>query len=607
MTTPGIPHTISRASFETNHWVNITVTGSNPTLYYEYRLLMGRNITGYTDPYFDYIWTGDIINGSFAGSVNPVVVSLPLTISYYPYDEFTYNGSFIVREYYLSNHTAKGVSHTMWFSFNLTAPASSATYFLSITDALPTYLDLYGGDALTQGCSYNITSIKKGSGVSASYIDIPLYWYITSNGSSRNLIAWAVKNIHYQPDNTSSSVAFGTVSMDWIQDLKNLVDLGLIQYFSSYYVYIGVKTSGSFSTSNIHWTADDTVMPMNFSIGWPYTTLSHLIEYDAGWGAGDKFVGVMVYFETVPSIYQKNGWTPGHIPSSNVGLALDSFGMLLGLPFFSILIAFMVVAICAMIPWRLAIKYDFEMPSFIYGFAVFAGMILNLVLGIIAIWMFALFALVVAFILFTTYREQISGTLGFATGVPWEARNTEEAAPYRERLAAAHASRIGLFNKAREAGVLGVRQTKALYAREAKNASRVSALAVRTGRRVAAGRTEKDIRFPSRVSAHKRLPTYPTKTKKYISPYPGRSTYPPVYKHTPSYADVTGKRVSAGLKKRREWWSDRPMKKMQRQVWKNANKGKGRITYIRPKKNKSHQKGKPMKFHRNGRIMNGGR
>jgi hypothetical protein len=401
---------------------NVTMPyGDYATFSYEYFIFTGIGTATYPDPSLLSTYTGDFYHGNMTG----LSQTFTMTPHYFAFDGMPYSVSLAVWEHWRSNGTIHETYTNMFnlSSFNVSIPDQVMLHHVSFSNAYPPYLSLYGGDAITQGFEMNATCLDS----TGNYTLQPVYFFITDNSSSRNLLAWTSRTIHYKPAftkdlsalwNTTGQVfGYGT---EW---LNELIRYNGFEYYTSYYIYIGVPDDPDTMLTVI----DDTLLPVNFSvseIAGVYTTFSDVSEYTTVWGAGNHFIGAMAYFETNPSIYGA-GWRPGGGSGGfDLGTALDGYGASIGIPFFSILIAFMVCAICAVIPWRLAVKYEFQLPNFVYTFAVIGGIVLDFSLNIIDLWMFALFILVIVFTAFLRYREEIEKTIGVVTGRPVSLRAT---------------------------------------------------------------------------------------------------------------------------------------------------------------------------------------
>lgn len=411
---------------------NVTMPhGDYATYSYEYFIFTGIGTTTYPDPSLLSTYTGDFMHGNMTG----LSQTFHMTYNYFAFDGMPYSVIVAVWEHWRSNGTIHETYTNMFnlSSFNVSIPDQAMLHHVAFSSAYPPYLSLYGGDAITQGFEMNATCLDS----TGNYTLQPIYFFITDNSSSRNLLAWTSRTIHYKPAatydlstlwNTSGQIfGYGT---EW---LNELLHYGFL-YSTSYYIYIGVP----YDPDTMLTVIDDTLLPVNFSVTTflgIYSTGSNIVEYTTGWGGGpsNHFIGAMTYFETDPSIYGR-GWRPGGGSGGfDLGTALDGYGASIGIPFFSILIAFMVCAICAVIPWRLAVKYEFNLPNFVYTFAVIGGIVLDFSLNIIDLWMLVLFIAVIVFTAFLRYREEIEKTFGVITGRPMSMRATALGQPAAQR------------------------------------------------------------------------------------------------------------------------------------------------------------------------------
>lgn len=405
--------------------MDVTLNDTIPGYHYTYSFWAGRNIMGLSPKYLGSVTKGNLTSGS-------AVHHIPVTLNDLPFDGFNYTAAIWVKEYD-THGVATGDWAQNWTSFNISYPDTGKTYQLSLTGMDPRYLSIYGGDAAKyQRFQFNMSCIKKDAsyGWFADVISIPVYVFITDNTSHRNLIAWGsdtatwnertnvyLTNATYWGNHVSMLTYTTPLTAQYGTKYITVDEKWKFNYYSSYYVYIGVKHA---DYPSIGITYDGTSYPMNFSVstvGGYYVAESTVTE------GGSTFVGSVVYFETNPSIYGPHGTNMLFTPSG-FGVLVDNYGMSIGLPFFSVIIAFLVVGICCFSIFSIAARFDLAIPNVVYGIAVIAGMTLDLMLGLILLWMFVLFCLVVALVCFLTFREQIEGIFGDVQGVPMQMRNT---------------------------------------------------------------------------------------------------------------------------------------------------------------------------------------
>lgn len=439
--------------------MDVVLNGTTPGYRYMYSFWAGRNIYGVSPVYL-----GSAVKGNVTGGVGTsTTIHAPVTLNDLPFDGFNYTAAVWVSEY--DDHGVyTGDWEQNWSSFNISYTDTGETYQLFIGDADPSYLSLYGGDAAkTENFQFNASFIKRHSLVDwyADKASIPVYVFITDNTTVRHVIAWQSETVSWGSrasisltnrtywGNHISMSAYTTPMTAHYGTEYTTVDVGWkYHYYTSYYIYIGYKTS---DYPSLALTFDNTVYPMNFSVDsgilGVINTNSHIVE-----GNG-TYTGCLVYFETTPSIYGPHGTTFGFTPSS-FGVMVTNYGMTIGIPFFSLIIAFLVIGIFCFAIFSVAARFDLAIPNVVYGIAVIAGMTLDYALGLVVLWMFILFALVVALVSFLTFREQIEGVYGAVTGKPLSMRHTALAGAVRPSLLSQVSPRRLLASMKKEQGVL---------------------------------------------------------------------------------------------------------------------------------------------------------
>lgn len=185
------------------------------------------------------------------------------------------------------------------------------------------------------------------------------------------------------------------------------VDAANFEFNHSYLIYYGIRSSEDdaayeYGRSHYDWlaTTDSTIELKTFSVD-GFDNESIVID-DLSLEYG--FIGGAVYYNmSYATIRGYNSiFTPG-----TVGIWLRSFGNTIGIPFFHLLIAFMIIGIAAAIPFSFAIRFDFDMPNFVYALTISIGIILDWGLFLLDLWMVAMYFVLLAFIIVTRFRESI--------------------------------------------------------------------------------------------------------------------------------------------------------------------------------------------------------
>jgi len=274
----------------------------------------------------------------------------------------------------------------------LAVPALAVpSYEVTVWDCDPPNLDVHAIRVVGRGVLVNI------SGMNSEDDDhsFTVHFFLTDSTSAHNLIAYGTRQI----TNSSTVYVLGTDFIDWN---------------NSYFLWMGVKIGSTYTRDNCFFFTDDgSVMTANFT--GEGTDLND--NFALGDGYADDYIGAYIYFE--PGFY--DSYVDVSIPGvTNFGQMVIDYGESVGMPWFYLVIAFLITAIVVCIPLSFSLKYHFDMPNFIYGILVIAGVSLNFALGLLYLWMFAVFILVTVFILTIRFKDQLQSLM------PWRAPGKSE-------------------------------------------------------------------------------------------------------------------------------------------------------------------------------------
>jgi len=276
------------------------------------------------------------------------------------------------------------------FSTLLTVSASAFDYEVTVWDCDPPNLDMRAIRVIGRGVEMNISGTYSAD-ENHSFI---LYCFLTDSSDDHNLKAWTTIEV-------TSTPTLYTLGKD------------TLDFNSSYFLFVGVPI-GTYTTDNTGFISDDgSVMVNTFSTA-GYDKGS---DVSIGTGEANDYIGCYLFFE--PGFY--DSYYPVGIPGlSSFGSMLITYGDYIGIPFFYLLIAFLITAIITCIPLSFSLRHDINLPNFIYGACICAGVSLTYVLGIIFLWQFGLFVVFTVFTIIIKYKDTLEAT------VPWRGKHMGE-------------------------------------------------------------------------------------------------------------------------------------------------------------------------------------
>jgi hypothetical protein len=197
-----------------------------------------------------------------------------------------------------------------------------------------------------------------------------IHAFLTDATDDHNIIAHETRVV----TNNASIMVFGASTIDWNQ---------------SYFFFVGILVDATYTSLNTQFVSSDgSVIPAAF------TTDGYDKNDDAGFGTGKAvdFIGCYLFFE--PG-FHNSGYIPGAPTPGALGQAVRAYGNSIGVPYFYLIIAFLIAAIIGLIPLSIALQYDLNMPNFIYGIFIAVGVTLDFGIGLLDLWMFGMFVLFV--------------------------------------------------------------------------------------------------------------------------------------------------------------------------------------------------------------------
>lgn len=321
----------------------------------------------------------------------------------YPFDNFEYRINYTL---YNKSGVEKenGTAGRFW-----AGSTQEFTYHFSIIDAYPAHLDYYG-NIPENGCTFSLLSNRD----AIDNFNILTAWY-QLKGNDRELKGFGSREVYYKTRNNEPL---------WTRYTHK----DSFQPNRGYYVYYGVRYDNDddypYTAANTYWTVmDDSVFKTNFSV------IKALKDYNVhdDHTKTMKWIGVSRFFETeIGESNPLDGWSPEYQrpDATTFGQLIDNWandpdvwGGTPPMPWFKTLVGIIVCLIAVCLPLGFSIRHDIDIPNFIYGVALTAGMFGAFALDLFTLWMLLLYILVIFFSLTYMYRETIfrSADLGIKT------------------------------------------------------------------------------------------------------------------------------------------------------------------------------------------------
>lgn len=298
----------------------------------------------------------------------------------FPMDRFPYDD----KQYYFGLYQTSEL-----ISFNMSSTDYKEHYF-SFRDFEPRHLDMHAREAIRDGITYDVTT--------NSSSDIRLHTFMVDNekrvAGVNNMIGYGYFDIQHTNDDLNLSWFYATSTMR------------KVTLYDSFTFYVGHEITGE-SYTDYEITIDDTCVKTL----WSYDSDNTFKLYD-NTAHDHVFYGVKVYFETFESS-DVGGTHFEDTGRGTLGGMVRDYGESIGLPWLHILIALIICIIFVCIPLHFAIEYQKDLPNMIYGIAIIVAMTLNWGIGLIELWMFVFFILIIMLVVYMKYREVIHGVSEF--------------------------------------------------------------------------------------------------------------------------------------------------------------------------------------------------
>ena len=394
--------------------VNVNLSGADPLYNYTIYGTVGDNITGLPDTMIGEFFIRNVTgNGTYRFTLNP---------REYPYKMTAYFVQFHAAAYYKTNNTYIGsnISSTP-AKFAVDGPTQTAytTHFL-FRDSVPASLSK-GKQVVEDGVSVNVSCVHfyldplgydppfiTDQRFNYTAIFAPTYkiWaFVTDNADPRAVLGYATFDVSTTSSRTAS--LFGRTYNYGIQDTVISFGAQFFEYNMSYNIYYGVRmNSAGLTTSNTFIDLPDkTLSPSLFSVsgdwGGPGVPRVGDVLRETSTEV-NRYIGTHIYVETTATTSFNPMFATG-----NLGDWVRSYGNYMGLPWFYLAIAFLIIAICAVIPLSLSLKYDFDLPNFVYVITISIGVIVDWGVNLLDLWMAAFYFIVLIIGLIFTYKEDL--------------------------------------------------------------------------------------------------------------------------------------------------------------------------------------------------------
>jgi hypothetical protein len=189
---------------------------------------------------------------------------------------------------------------------------------------------------------------------------------------------------------------------------------------NSYFIYYGIRLSGAITSSNI---AVDTLDPSMSSVAFSTSSLTSAGTLGNDFSLAYDFVGSSVYFECPfmgSSAFELN-WAPG-----TLGNDVRNYGDSIGFPFLYIIVAIILVAVCALLPLWFAMKFDLNIPNFLYIIFISIGVIIDYGINLLDLWMVVMYFILLFLSITLSYKDEINA-------VRTRSRETMSKLPFRKK------------------------------------------------------------------------------------------------------------------------------------------------------------------------------
>jgi hypothetical protein len=457
---------VQRSSF---NYVDIVVAGANPAYGYTLYGTVGCNVTNLTSQtlvgqFFVRNITG---NGTYRFNLDE---------RNFPFNSIRYNISFSARAYYKNNNTYFG-SNMSVSSIVMLGTADmypgSYVYHVAMRNHEPSTSTYDKGYQIMQGgTSVDVCSILYFNGQCFAE-DTDLHIFITDNAIvdtnhvvGRSLYAHSEQSIGYSAVNSSTlwRTYFFNASYDSITTSN-------INYENNkqYRLYYGVSDL-EMVPYQVQIDTDNSIIPIMFSVKPDTGSITNNSKIVDGIETSMLYFGGCVYFETTTNASLNTRFATG-----NLGDIVRNYGNSIGMPYFFLFIAFMIIGIFTFIPFSFFIKYNLHPPNFVYMIFISIGVVVNYAVNLFDLWMLIFYIGVFILIIIIRYREDIEKIESLRlTKLYTKAKQKEatavEGKEYKKSLPLKKDQ--GIVKKQEWTGIIGESETSKMFFARSENGKR---------------------------------------------------------------------------------------------------------------------------------------
>jgi len=172
------------------------------------------------------------------------------------------------------------------------------------------------------------------------------------------------------------------------------------EYNHTYCVFYGLRASDGFTSDNLYMETDETMSALMFSVD--SLTSQRTIQLD--FSDTYDFYGAVVTFH-VYAVTNQN--VPTAFVPGTLGQIAQDYGDSIGMPFFPLFIVFLIIGVLTSIPFSFAVRYELEMPNFVYVTFISIGVVLSYGLALLTVWMFVTYFAVLLVTLLFSYKDHL--------------------------------------------------------------------------------------------------------------------------------------------------------------------------------------------------------
>lgn len=157
---------------------------------------------------------------------------------------------------------------------------------------------------------------------------------------------------------------------------------------------------------DVYLSCDDTMSyPFHLSAGFTIGYSPGAIKGD--WDDTVYDYDIYGYYSSFQTFGGEGWWFTQSSYDHSWGSMIRSYGDRIGMPWFWALITFVIIAIFTCIPLVISFRYDLHLPNILYAVFLIIGVMVTFYLGLLELWMMALFLLAVIIAVISKYHETI--------------------------------------------------------------------------------------------------------------------------------------------------------------------------------------------------------